>query len=261
MKRLVLLLLAFVLLTVPAKGSRHFISTAPFDAAHSDFIRDASFNVSLTTFTACAWWWFDGANGTNNDVVFDFEDVAGLNGLRFSVDVTAIVNTAQWGIVQGGTGSSRNVARPGLDSAWHTVCVTRNGTAAVLFLDAVQADTNTIGAGAMPIAEIGVAAPHGGVAATYFFAGRIAEMAIWNVVLTASEITSYGGKSVVGSNAVYSIRPGHLVLYYPLTGASGSSTEADESGGKFNGTISGSPTITNHCPCGRKPYSWHGFGD
>lgn len=72
------------------------------------------------------------------------------------------------------------------------------------------------------------------------FAGTIAEVAVWNIGLTAGEASSLGNgapPSLVHANT--------LVGYWPLYGIS--SPEVDLSGGKLNATLSGT-AATNHAP-------------
>lgn len=74
------------------------------------------------------------------------------------------------------------------------------------------------------------------------FEGTIAEVAIWNDILSPAE---RGGLS---TKCPISIRRTALAGYFPLWGASGSSTEPDMSGNGNNGVLSGT-SPANHAPC------------
>jgi hypothetical protein len=66
--------------------------------------------------------------------------------------------------------------------------------------------------------------------------GSVAEVAIWNAALTATEVQAY----CLGIRA-YTIRPKSLVGYWPIDGLS--SPEPDLSGNAVNGTLTGSPAF------------------
>jgi hypothetical protein len=75
-----------------------------------------------------------------------------------------------------------------------------------------------------------------------YFEGIIAEVAVWNVLLTPAE------KMALQTVCPASVRRTSLVGYFPLWGASGSSREPDLSGNQLNGTLTGTAG-TNHAPC------------
>ena len=76
------------------------------------------------------------------------------------------------------------------------------------------------------------------------FEGTIAEVAIWNDILSPEERTA------LGTACPQSVRRTALAGYFPLWGASGTSIEPDLSGHKDNGTLTGT-TRANHSPCAR----------
>lgn len=77
--------------------------------------------------------------------------------------------------------------------------------------------------------------------------GRMAEFAIWSVVLSANEI-----KELRGSLSPTQVHPANLVGYWPLWGVA--SPEADLSGNARNGTVTGA-LRANHAPVGpHAPY-------
>lgn len=87
-------------------------------------------------------------------------------------------------------------------------------------------------------------ASNAGRSGSLFTTGRIAEVAVWNVRLSDNEAQSL---TTVCPNYVHSTG---LVGYWPLTGASGASTEPDLSGNAQNGILTGTAQ-GNHPPCTR----------
>lgn len=80
-----------------------------------------------------------------------------------------------------------------------------------------------------------------------FADGRVAEAAIWNVALTASEVAALA-KGV----SPLQIRPASLQAYWPLIGRQ--SPEPDWVGG-FNLTLTNAPANAAHVPV-MPPYAW-----
>lgn len=74
------------------------------------------------------------------------------------------------------------------------------------------------------------------------FSGIIAEVAIWNDILSSGESSS------LHTLCPLAVRPEAIVGYYPMYGGSGSSIEPDLSGHFINGTLTGT-TPTIHPPC------------
>lgn len=113
------------------------------------------------------------------------------------------------------------------------------GTAAA-YLNGANKGTATVGGTATPAfneTDIGGYVP----GTTDYWDGRIAEAAIWNVVLTDAEFAALA----TGINA-YRVRPSALVGYWPVFGLA--SPEPDLSGFKNNLTLSNAPTQANHSP-------------
>lgn len=79
-------------------------------------------------------------------------------------------------------------------------------------------------------------------APTFCFAGSVAEVAVWNSVLSNNEVAT------LATVCPDSVHRSSLVAYYPLYGMS--SPEPDLSGAANNGTVTGT-TLANHAPCSR----------
>jgi hypothetical protein len=78
------------------------------------------------------------------------------------------------------------------------------------------------------------------------FAGTIAEVAIWNAILSPSE------RAALANVCPSGIRRASIVGYWPLWGASGTSIEPDLSGNVNNGALTGTSSA-NHPPCTPAP--------
>lgn len=74
----------------------------------------------------------------------------------------------------------------------------------------------------------------------------VADFGLWDVALNANEIAAFSAKE-----GPHLIRPASLKIYWPLYGTSGTSFEADLSGNKDSGTVTGA-TLSDHAPVG--PY-------
>jgi concanavalin A-like lectin/glucanase superfamily protein len=82
----------------------------------------------------------------------------------------------------------------------------------------------------------------------YPASGIIAEVAVWPSNLSAGFKQALATVCPMGPTARRMGLP-KPVGYFPLWGASGSSTEPDLSGNVLNGTLTGPPTAANHAPC------------
>jgi Concanavalin A-like lectin/glucanases superfamily len=77
------------------------------------------------------------------------------------------------------------------------------------------------------------------------FSGMVAEVGIWNDILSPGEIVA-----LQGGIPPVQVRRTKLQGYWPLYGVSGTSIEPDLSGNLYTGTLTGT-TPTNHSPTGR----------
>lgn len=90
-----------------------------------------------------------------------------------------------------------------------------------------------------------------GFTPNFFFNGRIAEVALFNVRLTSAEVAALAA----GVNP-YMVRPGSLVGYWPLWGVS---PEPDLSGLVHNMTLTNTPTLATHAPVALFTPRWPTF--
>jgi Concanavalin A-like lectin/glucanases superfamily len=85
----------------------------------------------------------------------------------------------------------------------------------------------------------------GGLNGAANFQGTVAEVAVWNTLLTSAQMTALQTVCPVGGSARRMSLP-KPVGYFPLWGAA--SPEPDLSGHKLNGTLTGTAQA-NHAPC------------
>lgn len=104
-------------------------------------------------------------------------------------------------------------------------------TTAIAFTEQRQAGTN----------EFNI----GGIDGAADFQGTVAEVAVWNSLLTASQMAALQTACPVGASARRMSLP-NPVGYFPLWGAA--SPEPDLGGNKNNGTLTGTAQA-NHPPC------------
>jgi len=87
----------------------------------------------------------------------------------------------------------------------------------------------------------------GGITGSADFQGTVAEVTVWNTLLSASQFTALQTVCPNGGAARRFAFP-KPVYSAPLWGSSGTASEADLSGNKFNGTRTGTAQA-NHAPC------------
>ncbi len=142
-----------------------------------------------------------------------------------------------------GGGSSRALTTTNYSTTtWHHACGTWAATNdRKSYIDGGSEGTNTQVRD--PLNEdrtfIGAAADS---SISEFFDGRLAEAAIWDVVLSLSEITA-----LANGWSPLRVRPTALLAYWPLY-RDGGSGNADMSGGGFNLTEVGTVTVADHSP-------------
>ena len=185
--------------------------------------------LSPTTQVTCAAWFYTTANAFQGLIT----KPAGVSWSAPYADYALDIISAGTTNVRGFITDSHQVIGSTIISlnAWHHAAFTYDHNIMLVYLDGVQDGTLTpgaltIGTGGQPLwlgSNISVTSP---------LTGRIADAAVWNTALVASEISSLSK----GTRAL-NIRSGSLVGYWPLDGLS--SPEPDLSGNKGNATLSG----------------------
>lgn len=123
-------------------------------------------------------------------------------------------------------------------NTWHHVCGVFNSTTSRdIYLDGGSKGSNTTSVSLPTLDDTRIGCLNNSGAA---ISGYVAEAAIWNVALTAAEISA-----LASGYSPLLIRPGSLVYYPQLIGRI--SPEIDIVGG-YDMTLNGSPTTANHPP-------------
>lgn len=129
---------------------------------------------------------------------------------------------------------------------YHGAAVFTNDSSRLVYLDGDSGTSSTASStpNASNLSHVMIGSRRNGAAGDMHFKGDIAECAIWNVVLTAGEITSLSN----GASPLF-VRPASLKAYWPLGGPYVSSSAATASAykdiiGAYNMTANGSPTFS-----------------
>ena len=176
-------------------------------------------------------FWVHSLGGSNGDCwvslgAYGNSNVCGVS--RGADQYTISLNT--WG------GSGGNQYNTGVDftSGWHFVTCAYDGSTMLIYIDGVLNQTITGFSQALTDNVVNIGGQPGSYPGMYSLS-QIDEVSIWNVTLTAPQITSiYTNKaSAVGSG---------LVLYYKMNENAGTTMITDISGNGNNGVLTNSPT-------------------
>lgn len=159
-----------------------------------------------------------------------------------SFQYTLILNGAQL-IFRSGTPQA-NGASSLSANVWAHLAGTRSAAAVRVYLNGTQDGTAAGGAGLDTSINFVIGNRGGGAGIP--FDGRIAEVAVWTVALTAAEIAALA-KGV----SPLRVRPKNLAAYYPLWGV-GAAGEPDLSGNGQHPSETGTVGVLDHAPVG--PY-------
>jgi len=100
-------------------------------------------------------------------------------------------------------------------SVWQHIAATSDGTTVRLYLDGIEVDSDSLLAGA-PIAaaseNLGIGDSAGGPGASYRFDGRVDELAMWDVALSADQIASHYLSGASGYGLTLVPEPSSLLL-------------------------------------------------
>jgi hypothetical protein len=242
-----------LILATPLWAGRSFNGTSNVIAASAvstplDFI-----GAETTSF-----WWYVTSTSSTQVAVAKWN---GTSGSRFYVGLGIGGGTNsqlgwQYGCC-GAFGPSYGFCATSLPAVnhWYHITAIANPTGGVSSL-AWSGDGTTCGPGAgtswgTPDQALGTGnftIGNVGGGTNFYASGIIAEVADWNVVLSANFTAALSTICPVGASAKRMGMP-KPVGYFPLWGASGSSIEPDLSGNALNGTLTGPPAAANHAPC------------
>jgi len=191
-------------------------------------------NVPLTV--AC---WFNADNNTANQRIVDVRATTGSNAY-FSIGVNGAAGGDPVRLVAFGSDNATEVTASTTGyslNTWHHLCGVFTSTSSrTIYLDAAGSATGiaSVGTPAFSQIDIGVFTDGGG-GLSQFFDGRIAEVGIWNVALTASEVASLAKGMTCDK-----VRPQSLVFYAPLI------RDLQDVRGGLTITNNNTATVANH---------------
>ncbi|HMC88444.1 MAG TPA: LamG domain-containing protein [Gemmataceae bacterium] len=187
----------------------------------SDFAKFAGAITARPMSMAC--WFYTGSIAANQCLMFEGDD-------GFNHEQMMYLNTSQKLVGADRSNSATTTASYTLN-AWQHAAVTFGAADTVqIFLNGANKIANAAGAGTQlnSYFQLGQLSNSG----IWWMNGRIAEAAVWNVVLTDAEIAA-----LATGVMPYRIRPASLKAYWPLWGLA--SPEVDLSGLKQNLTLTG----------------------
>ena len=172
----------------------------------NDSIEAASAPVTAVPLTMACWFYPVSSAGT---VLMAVDTAAGID--RFQIGTIPATFPASCATVQGGSAPSANVAGSIALNQWHhTAGVFSAVDSRRSYINGTGGTVNTGSATPSGVNRVNIGARYA-PALSGFFSGRIAEAGIWNVALTADEITSLSK-----GFPCRLVRPSALVFYSRL---------------------------------------------
>lgn len=186
--------------------------------------------------TASADSTYKGIVGRNQNAAGGYRLYAGASGNKFAF-YADLVGHGTTGIDPFTMGSAIS------NGTWYCVGATVDSGSAGMtaYLNGSSAGTMPTSGGLASASSNFIIGQDEQVAGARFLNGLVAEVAIWSVVLSTTDIARFAN----GERA-YTINPAHLIGYWPLDGLS--SPEPDISGNGNNGTLTGTSKASSDPP-------------
>jgi hypothetical protein len=222
-----------------------------FDGVDDYIVSSSSLDLSGTNKITIVFWAKWTSFSTNDDIIAEFSTNFSTNVGSFFIDPNSsgFDGTKFRVVLNGNVGlSDVGFARPSA-GVWHHYAIRFDMSKSTNEVDAIYVDntlqTLTTSTNSNNTGNFGnyvlYLMSRGGT--TLFGDGTLAEFAIYDALLTTAEISALS-KGVTPNN----IRRNNLKFYLPLWAVA--SPEADLSGGRNNGTVTGA-VLANHAPVGR----------
>ena len=211
--------------------SREFTASTGVNFTASDL-------VSAEPFTFASW--------VNSDVTSTLEyvlsvgDNSGLDHWGIGIDAS---DQAIAQAIGAATGTSTTTATISSSTWHHVVGVFTSSTSRTAYLDGTAGTENTTSVSPGFLNETAIGKRSRSAGGSDPWDGKISEVAIWNVALTAGEI-----KTLSNGVSPFRVRPESLLAYWPMHGLTSSSNETDYSGGGNTMTQAGTPASADHSP-------------
>lgn len=198
-----------------------------FDDGQSEYLAAGATPVLAEPFTVAAWIYPDalanwrGTIGLDVGATSSFELLCGTTNINFYCGAQGCTTTA---------GPNANT--------WHHVCgVAAADNDRAVFLDGGSKGVSVVNIALANATDVVIGA-RALIPSLWFFSGRIAEAAIWNINLTDAEAAILGA----GYSPLF-VRPQNLVAYWPLI----RDEDQDRVGG-YDLTPFNAPSIAAHPP-------------
>ena len=206
-----------------------------FDGTNQ-YLTLSSAPVTGGAFSMCAWFYTTVNNA--RDFIFDsINPPTYNNGYRLDIRGDVAGDYLNFTTLWPGGGST-GVSSVGISTnTWQHACGTWTGTLANVYLDGGNKGTS-VNLGPKTISGVNATSIGNNDSGSLYFTGNIAEVGIWNVVLTDAEAAILGK----GYSPLL-VRPASLIAYWPLIGRT--SPEIDIVGG-YGMALVNAPTVANH---------------
>lgn len=156
--------------------------------------------------------WFNSDSDTTSQTIISITNSGGQERFLLTASGGVTGDPVRATTIQGNVGAAADSATGYSANTWHHAAgVFASSTSRIAYIDGVggTAETTSRTPGTMNTTRIGVTV--GGGARSNYMNGRLAEVAIWNVALSAVEIAALA-KGI----KPFLIRPEKIVLYLPL---------------------------------------------
>lgn len=212
-----------------------------FNGSNQSLSIGVAANLEITGDITLSWWSKTTFSGTNSNNIFGgYLGSGGFTGYGVGIGSgpTTPGSMAYW---SNGNGAWRTSAATVNDGNWHHCAVSIKGTGAnagTFYKDGIAgtAFTQTSPGAFTGTKLIGCASN-----SSIFFAGTLADFAIYNAALTAAEIAGLAR----GARPIH-VRPASLVAWWPLDGIL--SPEPEFGPSRYIATLSNAPTLANGPP-------------
>lgn len=218
--------LLFILLALPAFAGREFIT------ASSQFAAKTS---APTTYPVTISAWFNSYSTNANQVIAGlFQSDARRLLVYYSPSRTVIVDAIDNG---GATPALATSTTTAATNTWnHILAIWDSATSRRVYLNGAGSATNSTSKTTSGLTTLAVGARNNSGTWGLHFNGVLAEVAVWNVALTAAELVSLNS----GASAL-EVRPESRVHYSPLIGQEANS-EWDYQGSQLGLTNTPAPS-------------------
>jgi hypothetical protein len=214
-----------------------------FDNASSEYIQNNATNVTAAPLTIATWFNTDELGGSDRYIltISSSSDANDSDSFRIGYHTVASVHQFQIEAREGASQGASAITGVSINTWHHGAGIFVSGTSRTAYLDGAAASENTQDRVPANLDRTTIGTMHGGTANIFGeWSGLVAETGIWNVALTAGEITMLS----LGASPML-IRPQSLVFYCPIIGKNDPEPEII---GGLNMTYTNTPVVADHVP-------------